>query len=105
MSANDYISERAFAQAVVEAAEDLGWTVWRTWASVHSPSGEPDLRMVHPVLRQVIWAELKTQNGKLSPAQQESIDTLKAAGARVYVWRPADWPQIERVLAGKEIVV
>ena len=103
MSANDYISERAFAQAVVEAAEDLGWTVWRTWASVHSPSGEPDLRMAHPGLRQIVWAELKTQKGKLSHAQQQAIETLIAAGARVYLWRPADWPQIERILAGQEV--
>lgn len=99
-----YISEKDFAQTVVETAEALGWTVWRTWRSDHSPSGEPDLRMAHPVLRRVIWAELKSYKGRLTAAQQQSIETLMAAGATVFIWRPTDWEEIESILSGTGFV-
>ena len=92
------ISEKDFSQEVVELAEALGWTVFRTHDSRHSPDGEPDLRMVHPVLRRVVWAELKAANGKLRPAQLTAIETLRQAGAEVYVWQPADWEYIVKVL-------
>jgi len=46
----------------------------------------------------VIFAELKSMRGALTEEQQEWIDTLKAAGQEVYVWRPSDIEEIERVL-------
>jgi len=46
----------------------------------------------------VIFAELKTDKGKLSEAQAAWIAELGAAGAEVYVWRPQDWVTIESIL-------
>lgn len=92
------MTEKALTQAVVQLAQALGWTVFRTWLSLHSPSGEPDLRMVHPIKKRVVWAELKTEKGKLTLNQQDAIATLTQAGAEVYVWRPSSWAHIEKVL-------
>ena len=39
------------------------------------------------------WA-LKRENGTLSPAQEERIASLRAAGNTVFVWRPSDWDDV-----------
>ena len=91
------VSEKDFAQAVVEYAQAWGWTVWRTWNSKHSPAGEPDLRMVRPP--RVIFAELKSETGKLTTKQAEAVALLRECpGTWCYVWRPSDWDEIEGVL-------
>jgi len=103
VAANNLITERDFAQAVVEYARATGWLVWRTWNSKHSPAGEPDLRMVRPP--RVIYAELKRERGRLTPAQEQAIDLLdKCPGVETYLWKPSDWPRIEKILA-QEVVV
>ena len=47
-----------------------------------------------------IWAELKTERNKLSPAQLAWRDVILAAGHEWYCWRPRDWANgtVERVL-------
>ena len=94
------ISEKQFQAQVRERAELLGWVVFTTWNSRHSPAGEPDLRLVHPVQKRIIWVELKTENGKVSAKQNEAIETLQEAGFEVFIWRPSDQDQIEKVLQG-----
>ena len=94
------ISEKQFQAQVRELAEALGWTVFTTWNSCHSPAGEPDLRLAHPTLQRRIWVELKTEKGKISAKQCEAIEILREAGAEVFVWRPSDWNQIVRILQG-----
>ena len=101
MAADNLISESDFAQSVVEYARATGWLVWRTWNSKHSPAGEPDLRLVHPGQKRVIWAELKSSKGKLTPMQEQAIETLQVAGAEAYLWYPQDWWLIEMVLKGE----
>ena len=92
------VTEKAFAATVRAYAEALGWTVWLTWRSVHSPKGEPDLRMVRPP-RFLIW-ELKSERGKLTPAQAEAGSLLQQCpGVEYRCFKPVDWPQIERELA------
>jgi hypothetical protein len=64
----------------------------------------------------VFWAELKTQKGRLSQdrwvkdrygrmyfikGQESVVAELRAAGQTVYIWRPADLPEIARVLFGE----
>ena len=83
------VTEKAFSQTVVAMAQALGWTVWRTWDSRHSPAGEPDLRMAHPVQKRQVWAELKTDKGKVTEPQQTALDVLRESGAEAYLWRPA----------------
>jgi hypothetical protein len=65
-----------------------GKEVWRN--HFRGQNGVPDF---DPILGngRIIYAELKTQKGRLSPEQTEWLHRLKAAGAEVYVWRPIDW--------------
>ena len=101
------VSEAAFQQVVIDLARWHGWRVfhplpaqnargrWRTAQA--GDTGFPDLVLAHPK-RGVIFAELKSAIGKLSDRQQAWIDTLRQAGAEVYVWRPADIEQIKAIL-------
>lgn len=84
------VSEQDFQRQVVAAANLLGWAVYHTWNSQHSPDGYPDLTLAkaeHPV----IFAELKSESGQLQSAQIHWLDTLKQCpGVEVYLWRPSD---------------
>ena len=92
-----YISEREFQNTVRELAEAHGWTVFCTWQSKHSPAGEPDLRMVRPP--RFIFAELKSERGRLTKEQEATLLLLQACPPiEVYLWRPADLDDIERIL-------
>ncbi len=92
-----FVSEKDFKQAVRDLAVLLGWTVWCTWDSRHSPAGEPDLRMVRPP--RFIVAELKAERGRLTRLQRQALDLLaECPGVESYLWRPRDWVQIEEVL-------
>ena len=50
---------------------------------------------------QLLLVELKTDRGRLSPAQREVIGSLQDAGVDVRVWRPSDWPEIESHVEGR----
>jgi hypothetical protein len=47
---------------------------------------------------ELIWVELKTTTGRLSVEQELEIERLLAAGQRVYVWRPSQRADVERML-------
>lgn len=97
IDALDAIPEADF-QATVRALFELnGWTVFCTWDSRNSPSGEPDLRMVHPVWRRMIWAELKDEKGELTRKQEDVFRIMVRAKQEYYHWRPSDMDEIERV--------
>lgn len=93
------INERQFQAAIIELAKWEGWLVyhplpaqnsrggWRTAQT--GDTGFPDLVLAHPT-RGVIFAELKTAIGKVTPNQWAWIDALEKAGAEVHVWRPTD---------------
>ena len=94
------VSEAAFLDKVVRLAKDAGWMVYHTYDSRRSEAGFPDLVLAHRD-HGVIFAELKSASGKLTPAQQKWQNELSdatrlsdCAGDRyidVLVWRPADW--------------
>jgi hypothetical protein len=65
--------------------------------------GFPDLVLVHAERRDVLFVELKKQDGALSPRQMEWRDALQAAGARWYMWKPSDWPTVQRILFGEVV--
>ena len=65
---------------------------WLTAQTGHI--GFPDLVMAHPS-RGVIFAELKSQVGRVSPGQRIWLNVLEAAGAECYVWRPSDFDAIK----------
>ena len=106
------ITEKEFQATVIDLARTYGWIVGFTYDARKSEPGEPDLRMVHPVQRRVIFAELKTTKGRLTkgrmnkagsrwlPGQDEWGDALASCpGVEYYLWRPDGLNgEIERIL-------
>lgn len=70
-------------------ARRLGYLVYHTHRSDGSDPGFPDLVLLKG--SRIIYAELKTQGGRVSPAQRDWLEGLQAAGHEVHVWRPSDW--------------
>ncbi len=93
-------TEKQFQAMVERLAKLLGWEAYHTHDSRRSQPGFPDLVLVHPT-RGVLFAELKADAGKVRPNQERWIALLTQAGADARVWRPKDWPEIERVLRGE----
>lgn len=91
------ISEADFQAQVVEVAKLCGWRVYHPWLSVKSAKGYPDLTLVRG--GRLIFVELKSERGYVSAEQHEWLDALTQAGQAVFVWRPRDWPLIEKALA------
>jgi len=89
------VTEREFQTDVVKTARGCGWITYHTHDSRRSDKGFPDLVMVR---ERVVFAELKTDRGTASAEQQEWLRRLKRAGAEVYLWRPADMPDITATL-------
>ncbi len=90
------ITEKEFMAQVVEFAKLRGWKTYHTLVSRGSEAGFPDLVMVRG---QRLWfVELKTEGKKLTHAQHNWIRAILATGALAVVWRPDDWPEIERIL-------
>jgi hypothetical protein len=81
---------------VTALAKLLGWKVFHQWLSIRSESGWPDLTLVRPP--RLVFAELKTERGKLTLAQDQTLDLLVACGAEVYVWRPYEWDEVVQTL-------
>ena len=97
MRVKPFITERAFAAQVLDLAKLLGWRCYHSWTSIHSPAGYPDLCMVR--LSRILFAELKSEKGKLTPPQEEWLEALRATGkVEVYVWRPGDWDILVEIL-------
>jgi hypothetical protein len=89
-------TERAFQASVIRYAELMGWTCHHHYDSRRSSPGLPDLLLVRRP--RVVWAELKSERGRLTPDQRAWIEELRACGQEVFLWRPSDWEKIERVL-------
>jgi hypothetical protein len=147
-------TETKFQADVVKLARDLGWGIthqaakklaeeaagWGQAAPAldglifhprimyRSEPGWPDLTLVRRRDRRLIFAELKAEDGKLTPRQREVlellqcletpaavvshaktaadaqamalfVDGLRGARIQVFVWRPSDMPKIHEVLA------
>jgi hypothetical protein len=95
-------SEKQFQAAVVEYAKLSGWRVFHPFDSRRSEPGWPDLTLVRN--GSLIFAELKTEKGRLSGAQQEWLGALVAVEqaclgqVEVHFWKPSDWHLIEGLL-------
>ncbi len=82
------MTEAELQRQVVKLARPLGILVGITPDSRRAFSGEPDLRLAG--VGGVIWAELKSEMGETSAAQDRWLWLLHKAGEQAYVWRPAD---------------
>jgi hypothetical protein len=108
------LTEKLFQRQVVELAKMLGWRVFHPFLSKWSERGFPDLTMVRARDRRLIFAELKAEAGRLTPAQGEWQELLGAIsdaacgippsevrdGRRieVHVWKPSNFDEIQAVL-------
>lgn len=112
-------SEAAFQQQVLNLAELYGWRAYHTHNSRRSQPGFPDLVLIRGA--ELIFAELKTDKGRLRPEQEAWIAELavvmravtdaRAAACvsvhavelephvDVYLWRPADFDELHQRLA------
>lgn len=90
------LSERSFQAAVVELATLLGWRCYHVLDSRRCEAGWPDLALWRPP--RFLLAELKTERGRLRPAQERTLAELRACGLEVQIWRPSNWPEIEKTL-------
>lgn len=91
------MTEVAFQQQVTDLCDLLGLRWHHETDSRRSKRGFPDLVIVG---QRLIFAELKSQKGRLSKEQRAWITDLMAAGVEAYVWRPSDLPTIIEVLHG-----
>ena len=95
------VTERDLREQVRDLAKLFGWKMYFSWTSLHSPKGFPDLVLACQVRQRVIYAELKAEKGKVSESQREWLDELAACGQEVYLWRPADFEEIARILRSR----
>ena len=90
-------SEKSFQRRVVQLARLYGWVCWHTLDSTGTLAGELDLRLVRPP--RVIFAELKSEHGRVRLEQAQTIALLeRCPGVEVFLWRPSHWQTIVEVL-------
>jgi putative heme degradation protein len=100
-------SETQFMQQVTQLAQYYSWRIYHTHDSRRSPAGFPDLVLVRPP--ELIFAELKTEKGRVRPEQADWLADLEAVarvlaveGVRaldVCLWRPSQFDEINARLA------
>lgn len=97
-----HISEAAFQRQVTDLARLYSFRVYHTRFSLGSDAGFPDLVLVKPASQRVIFAELKTETGKVSPDQYAWLCDLEACRPAIecYLWRPSDIEIVRQTLAG-----
>ena len=106
--------ESDLQRTVIATARYLGWRVahfgramtrsgeWVTPTHADG-AGFPDLVLVR---ERVVYVELKSAKGQLSPRQREWMRSLLGAGQEAHVWRLEDWTSgtIESVLKRETLV-
>ena len=93
--------EKELDAHIRKLAKLMGFLYYHTYRSQRSPAGFPDVVLVKPP--RTIFAELKSDTGKVSPEQQTWLDTLaKCPQNEVYLWKPCDLQEIADVLSPKE---
>lgn len=104
-------SEKDFQRDVIKAAELNGWLVFHAhdsrkevrrqgvsyFVGDKQARGFPDLVLCHPH-RGLLFAELKAESGRMEVAQEIWLQVLRLAGARVKVWTPSMWAEVQAEL-------
>lgn len=100
------ISEREFQRSVISLARMTGWVVDHTppmrnmGGDIYTGglTGKTDLVLFSLNGKGIIYAELKTETGRLSEAQKRFADIIRGNGAEYYLWRPSDMDSIKERL-------
>lgn len=107
------MSEAEFSKIVIDIAQLNGFRVAHFRAAkvtrggvekYETPiaadgKGFPDL-VLAKAGRPVIYAELKSESGKVRPEQVEWLELLRLTPSQVFVWRPSQLDEITRILGG-----
>lgn len=102
------VPEKLWQEQVIQLANTCGWDAHHirpakygaTWKTDGLP-GMPDLILIGQRGQGIMWAELKTNTGKLSPIQESRITQLLKNGEEVHIWRPKDLPKIAERLSNR----
>lgn len=107
-------TETEWQEQVTDLCRATGWawnftrrTIGRgqKWTTSTSKKGWPDLTLWSERWQSgLIVAELKTDDPKSKPTQDQSdvLVSLAAAGVPAYVWRPRDLDDVHRILTGRD---
>lgn len=102
------LSEEDFQKQVYDLATLYGWKAFHVHDSRREVKpgvfvgdkdarGFPDWLFARPP--ELLVVELKREAGRLSEPQRLWLTTLEACGVECAVWRPSDWPVIEKRLS------
>ena len=83
------MTEDQLLATIMACAKWLRLCAYHTYDSRKSPRGFPDVVAAGP--GGVLFSELKSQYGDMSPDQTAWKYMLLAAGATWHLWRPSDW--------------
>lgn len=95
--------------AVGEALDWLGWSWihhrpgrtgsgWVTATQGNAAAGEPDILAIR--VPRVLWLELKTDKGRVSPEQEDWLARLKDSGQEAHLIRlPREWDRLMELIA------
>ena len=94
---DEAMTERKFQALVNRTFSEHGFLVYHTHDSRRSEPGFPDTVMVKNGV--VIFAELKREKGRVSPAQARWLKALEEVSGstprvKTRLWKPSDWPEI-----------
>jgi len=96
------MTEAAWTAKIRETAAYYGWITYHTHNSKFSERGWPDFVLGHPRRRRTIFAELKTETGRLSDPQRAWLTHLTACGFETALWRPSDMGTVVAVLGPRQ---
>jgi hypothetical protein len=93
------MTETQFQDRIIGLCDWLHLKVFhvvRSDKGVVSSKGFPDLVISGPF--GTIFAELKSDKGRITEEQVSWLAMLARSQEHVYLWRPSQWPQIEQLL-------
>lgn len=98
------MTEAQFQRRIMDYCQLRGLLLFHDTDSRKNNPGFPDLVIVGP--NRVLFRELKTQTGRISPKQEGWLLALQHAGQDATVWRPSDWvdrivPQLNSLTVAK----
>lgn len=98
------MTEAEFQSNVTQLAATLGWHIHHDRGDyrecIGGDAGFPDLVLARA--GRVIFAELKSATGHLTPSQADWLTQLGSGQTvETYLWRPADIDEIAKLLSRK----